>query len=110
MFRALGARLTLDHKRVSGVALFEAAAQRSWLWGTTGLKTATDLFAEGELLEEGVSVNALRCDAGNRSLCRIAVHRPDTWDPSTLWLTTVDIVRTDESVELGISVEQDMSH
>jgi hypothetical protein len=110
MFRALGARLTLDHKRVSGVALFEAAAQRSWLWGTTGLKTATDLFAEGEVQEGGVSVNALRCDAGNRSLCRIAVHRPDTWDPSTLWLTTVDIVRTDDSVEVGVSVEQDMSH
>jgi len=110
MFRALGARLTLDHKRVSGVALFEATAQRSWLWGTTGLKTATDLFAEGEVQEGGVSVNALRCDAGNRSLCRIAVHRPDTWDPSTLWLTTVDIVRTDDSVEVGVSVEQDMSH
>lgn len=110
MFRALGARLTLDHKRVSGVALFEAAAQRSWLWGTTGLKTATDLFAEGELHESGVSVNALRCDSGNRSLCRIVVHRPDTWDPSTLWLTTVDIVRTGESVEVGVSVEQDMRH
>jgi len=110
MFRALGARLTLDHKRVSGVALFEAAAQRSWLWGTTGLKTATDLFAEGEVHEGGISVHALRCDAGNRSLCRIAMHRPDTWDPSTLWLTTVDIVRTDDSVEIGVSVEQDMSH
>jgi hypothetical protein len=110
MFRALGARLTLDHKRVSGVALFEAVAQRSWLWGTTGLKTATDLFAEGELQEGPVSVTALRGDAGNRSLFRIAVHRPDTWDPSTLWLTTVDIVRTDDSVEVGISVEQDMTH
>ena len=32
MFRALGARLTLDHKGVAGVALFEAAAQRIWLW------------------------------------------------------------------------------
>jgi hypothetical protein len=110
MFRALGARLTLDHKRVSGVALFEAAAQRSWLWGTTGLKTATDLFAEGEEHEGGISVSALRCDAGNQSLCRIAVHRPDTWDPSTLWLTTVDVVRMDDSVEIGISVEQDMTH
>jgi hypothetical protein len=110
MFRALGARLTLDCKGVPGVALFEAAAQRTWLWGTTGLKTATDLFAEGELQEEGISINALRCDADNRSLCRVAVHRPDTWDPSTLWLTTVDIVRTDDSVEIGVSVEQDMSH
>ncbi len=110
MFRALGARLTLDHKGVSGVALFEAATQRSWLWGTTGLKTATDLFAEGELHESGVSVSALRCDAADRSLCRITVHRPDPWDPSTLWLTTVDVVRTGESVEVGVSVEQDMSH
>jgi hypothetical protein len=110
MFRALGARLTLDHKGVPGVAVFEAAAQRTWVWGTTGLKTATDLFAEGELQESGISVTALRSDAGNRSLCRIAVHRPDTWDPSTLWLTTVDIVRTDDSVEVGVSVEQDMTH
>src|ERR1700722_5604224 len=110
MFRALGARLTLDHKGVPGVAVFEAAAQRTWVWGTTGLKTATDLFAEGELQESGISVTALRSDAGNRSLCRVAVHRPDTWDPSTLWLTTVDIVRTDDSVEVGVSVEQDMSH
>jgi len=30
MFRALGARLTLDHKGVAGAALFEAAAQRAW--------------------------------------------------------------------------------
>ena len=37
MFRALGARLTLDHKGVTGVALFEAAAYRMWVWGTSGL-------------------------------------------------------------------------
>jgi hypothetical protein len=110
MFRALGARLTLDSKGVPGDAVFEAAAQRSWFWGTTGLKTATYLFGEGELHEGGISINALRCDAGNQSLCRIVVHRPDTWDPSTLWLTTVDVVRTDDSVEIGISVEQDMTH
>jgi len=34
MFRALGARLTLESKGVAGVALFDAAAQRTWLWGT----------------------------------------------------------------------------
>src|ERR1700722_15113987 len=104
MFRALGARLTLDHKGVPGVAVFEAAAQRTWLWGTTGLKTATDLFAEGELQEAGVSVNAMRGVLCNRCLGGAAVHRPGTGDPSTLWLTTVDIVRTDDSVEIGISV------
>ena len=33
MFRALGARLTLDSKGVAGVGLFEAAAQRTWRLG-----------------------------------------------------------------------------
>ena len=42
MFRALGARLTLDHKGVAGAALFEAAAQRTWQWATSGLKTSAD--------------------------------------------------------------------
>jgi hypothetical protein len=110
MFRALGARLTLDTKGVPGAALFEAAVQRSWLWGTQGLKTATELFAEGELQEGDLIVRSVRCETDNRALCHIAVHRPDSWDPSTLWLTTVDIVRTGESVEIGISVEQDMGH
>jgi hypothetical protein len=110
MFRALGARLTLEAKGVAGVALFEAAAQRTWLWGTSGLKTATELFSEGEVQEGSLSVNAVRYDSGNRALCRIAVHRPDSWDPSTLWRTTVDLVRTDESVEVGVAVEQDLRH
>jgi hypothetical protein len=110
MFRALGARLTLDNKGVAGAALFEAAAQRTWLWGTSGLKTATQSFAEGELQEGGLSVSALRCDEGNRALCRIVVHRPDVWDPSTLWRTTVDLVRTGDAVEIGLAVEQDMRH
>jgi hypothetical protein len=110
MFRALGARLTLDSKGVAGVALFEAAAQRTWLWGTAGLKTATEAFAEGEVQEGALSVNAVRCDAGDRALCRIAAHRPDAWDPSTLWRTTVDIVRTGDAVEVGVAVEQDMRH
>ena len=94
MFRALGARLTLDHKGVAGAALFEAAAQRTWLWATSGLKTATDLLTEGELQENGLEVHVIRCDSDNRSLCRVAVQRPDEWDPSLLWLTTVDVVRT----------------
>ena len=110
MFRALGARLTLDHKGVAGVALFEAAAQRMWLWGASGLKTATDLLAEGEFRENGLEVNVVRCDSGDRSLCRVTVQRPDEWDPSILWLSTVDAVRTGDVVEIGVSVEQDMRH
>ena len=110
MFRALGARLTLEAKGVAGVALFEAAAQRTWHWGTSGLKTATELLSEGEVQEGSLSVNAVRYDSGNRALCRIAVHRPDSWDPSTLWRTTVDLVRTDDSVEVGVAVEQDLRH
>src|SRR5580704_1318 len=110
MFRALGARLTLDSKGVAGAAVFEAAAQRTWLWATSGLKTATDLLTEGELQENGLKVTVVRCDSGSRSLCRVAVHRPDQWDPSILWLTTVDAVRTGDIVEIGVSVEQDMRH
>ena len=96
MFRALGARLTLDHKGVAGVALFEAAAQRMWIWAndglktaneyapsSDGLKTATSLFVEGEFHENGRTVTALRCDSDNRSLCRVTLQRPDEWDPST---------------------------
>src|ERR1700692_1742634 len=110
MFRALGARLTLDHKGVAGVALFEAAAQRMWLWATSGLKTAADHVREGELHEGDLHVTVLRCDSGNRSLCRVVVQRPDEWDQSILWVTTVDAVRTGGAVEVGVSVEQDMGY
>ena len=110
MFRALGARLTLDNKGVAGAALFEAAAQRMWEWAVIGLKTATHRLTEGELTEDAVHVTALRSDGGNRSLCRVAVQRPDEWDQSILWLTTVDAVRTGDTVEVGVSVEQDMRH
>jgi hypothetical protein len=110
MFRALGARLALDRKGVTGVALFEAAAQRMWLWATSGLKTAPDGLTDGELQEDGRHVTALRCESDNRSLCRLAVQRPDEWDQSTVWLTTVDAVRTGDTVEVGVSVEQDMRH
>jgi len=110
MFRALGARLTLDWKGVTGAALFDAAAQRAWLWATHGLKTAPRAILEGEFQEEGLRISALRGASGNRGLCHIALQRPDTWDPSTLWLTTIDIVRTGDCVEAGISVEQDLRH
>jgi len=123
MFRALGARLTLDHKGVAGAALFEAAAQRMWMWASDGLKTtdeyaavsdglktATSLFTEGEFHENGRTATALRCDSDNRSLCRVTLQRPDEWDPSILWLTTVDAVRTGDAVDVGVSVEQDLRH
>ena len=110
MFRALGARLTLDHKGVAGVALFEAAAQRMWLWATSGLKTAADHVREGELQEGDLHVTVVRCDSGNRSLCRVVVQRPDEWDRSILWITIVDAVRTDDTVAVGVAVEQDMRY
>jgi hypothetical protein len=110
MFRALGARLTLDHKGVAGVALFEAAAQRMWVWARGGLKTATDLLIEGEFQTDGLTVSVVRCDSEDRSLCRVAVQRPDEWDTSILWLTTVDAVRTGDTVDVGVSVEQDLRH
>jgi hypothetical protein len=123
MFRALGARLTLDYKGVAGVALLEAAAQRMWSWASDGLKTAAEyttsseglktaasLFAEGEFHHNGRTVTALRCDSDNRSLCRVTLQRPDEWDPSILWLTTVDAVRTGDAVDVGVAVEQEMRH
>jgi hypothetical protein len=110
MFRALGARLTLEYKGVAGAALFEAAAQRTWHWATSGLKTATDLLTEGEVQEDALTVRVVRCDSGGRSLCRVTVYRPDEWDPSILWLTTVDVVRTGDTVEVGVCVEQDLRH
>jgi hypothetical protein len=94
-----------------------------WKWGSDGLKTATEYnapsdglktaanpFAEGEFHENGRAVTALRCDSDDRSLCRITLQRADEWDPSILWLTTVDAVRTGDSVDVGVSVEQDMHH
>ncbi len=110
MFRALGAILTLDHKGVPGVALFEAAAQRTWQWATSGLKTATDLFTEAELQEGDLSVRAVRCDSGDRALFHITVRQPDAFDPSIEWLTTIDTVRTGDVIEVGISVEEDLRH
>jgi hypothetical protein len=110
MFRALGARLTLDHKGVAGAALFEAAAQRTWQWATSGLKTSADELSESELIENGQEVHVIRCDSGGRSLCRITLQRADEWDPSLLWLTTVDAVLTGQTVDVGVSVEQDLRH
>ena len=110
MFRALGARLTLDHKGVAGAALFEAAAQRTWDWASSGLKTAAVSLTETDLQENGVEVHVIRCDGDTRSLCRITVQRADEWDPSLLWLTTVDVVRTGDAVDIGVSVEQDLRH
>ena len=110
MFRALGARLTLDNKGVAGVALFEAAAQRTWLWGTSGLKTATELFAEGELQEDGLSVSAVRCDAATERCVASPCTDPMHGIRRHSGCTTVDIVRTGDAVEIGVSVEQDMRH
>jgi hypothetical protein len=94
-----------------------------WMWASEGLKTeaefartsdglktATDLFTDGEYHVNGLSVTALRGDSDDRSLCRVTVQRPDEWDPSILWLTTIDAVRTGDTVDVGISVEQDMRH
>ncbi|MHB8489019.1 MAG: hypothetical protein ACYDC4_07540 [Candidatus Dormibacteria bacterium] len=67
-------------------------------------------MTEGEVQEDGLKVTVVRCDSDSRSLCRVIVHRPDEWDPSLLWLTTVDAVRTGDTVEIGVSVEQDMRH
>ena len=76
----------------------------------TVLRLRPNLFAEGEFHENGRTVTALRCDSDDRSLCRVTLQRPDEWDPSILWLTTVDAVRTGDVVDVGVSVEQDLRH
>jgi hypothetical protein len=94
-----------------------------WMWASDGLKTADEYmtsseglktarssFAEGEFHENGRTITALRCDSDSRFLCRVMVEWPDEWDPSILWLTTVDAVRTGDAVDVGVSVEQDMRH
>jgi hypothetical protein len=94
-----------------------------WMWANDGLKTADEYttsseglktakssFAEGEFQQNGRTITALRCDSDNRSLYRVTLQRPDEWDPSILWVTTVDAVRTGDAVDIGVSVEQDMRH
>ena len=110
MFRALGARLTLDLRGWPELRFSKRRLSESGSGQRVVLRLQTDLLTEGELQENGLKVTVVRCDSGSRSLCRVAVHRPDEWDPSILWLTTVDAVRTGDIVEIGVSVEQDMRH
>jgi len=41
-------------------------------------------------------------------LYRTVVHRPDEWEPSTLWRTTVDVVHSPHTIEVGVVAEQDL--
>ena len=123
MFRALGARLTLDHKGVAGVALFEAAAQRMWIWANDGLKTANEYAPSSDGLRRQrvcswkASFTRMveqlpRCDATpitDRCIASPCNGRMNGIR-RLLWLTTGDAVRTGDGVDVGVSVEQDMRH
>src|SRR5207237_4274268 len=110
MFRALGARVTLDWKGVDAVMLADAAAQIAWRWATTGIASAPPDWSEAEINDGAQSVRAIRAADSARELIRTVLHRPDEWDPSLLWRTTVDVLRRGDIVEVGVCVEQDMRH
>src|SRR6266571_4649244 len=107
MFRALGARLTLDWKGVESAMLAGAAAQVAWRWAASGLGVP-DTWTAGEVIEGPFSLRTVVASDGARELHRTVVLRPDEWDPSLLWRTTVDIVQRGEVVDVGVCVEQDM--
>jgi hypothetical protein len=110
MFRALGARVTLDWKDVESTALAEAAAQVAWKWATLDMAAPAAAWSEGELTEGTINLRTIHASDSARELFRTVLHRPDAWDPSLLWRTTVDVVRRGDVVEAGLCVEQDMRH
>ncbi|TMB91602.1 MAG: hypothetical protein E6J45_05200 [Chloroflexi bacterium] len=87
-----------------------AAAQVAWRWAASGLASAPDTWTAGEVIEGPFSLRTVVADDGARELHRTVVLRPDEWDPSLLWRTTVDIVQRGEVVDVGVCVEQDMRH
>src|SRR5205809_1527112 len=110
MFRALGARVTLDWTGVESTALAEAAAQVAWRWATIDLTARSAAWTEGDVNEGAITLRTIHASDGARALFRTVLHRPDAWDPSLLWRTTIDVVHRGDVVEVGICVEQDMRH
>ncbi|MFN2582995.1 MAG: hypothetical protein ABR498_09680 [Candidatus Dormibacteria bacterium] len=110
MFRALGARLSLDWKHTDDVAVAMAAAQATWQWATREFEDAPATWHEGEITSGELRVQAVHASDGARTLYRTTLHRPDLWDMSLVWRTTVDVVQAPDCVELGVAVEQDLRH
>ena len=90
--------------------LADAAAQVAWRWAASALVNAPNTWTAGEFTEGTFSLRTIVASDGARELHRTVVLRPDEWDPSLLWRTTVDVVQRGEAVDVGVGVEQDMRH
>jgi hypothetical protein len=110
MFRALGARVALDWKGIDGAGTADGAAQLAWRWALDGLDPIDGPWHEVDWTEGSVNVRAIHAGDESRELYRTMLHRPDQFDPSLSWRTTVDVLRGVDAVEAGISVEQDIRH
>lgn len=110
MFRALGARVALDWKGIDGAGTADGAAQLAWRWALDGLGPIDEPWHEMDWTEGSVNVRAIHAGDTSRELYRTMLHRPDLFDPSLSWRTTVDVMRGVDAVEAGISVEQDLRH
>jgi hypothetical protein len=110
MFRALGARILLDWKGIDGVDIAGTAAQLAWQWAVEGLTSPSPEWAEADITEGSSNLHTIHAADADRELYRTVLNRPDPWDPSLIWRTTIDITRRAAAVEAGICVEQDMRH
>lgn len=107
MFRALGARLGIDWQGLDSAGVTAAVVAAIWEWAAVGLD-APRTWTEGELADGRSHVDAIHAVGPTRELFHTVVHRPDEWEPSTLWRTTVDVVQSPNKVELGVAAEQDL--
>ena len=107
MFRALGARLGIDWRGLDSADVTAGVVAAIWEWAAAGLD-APRTWTEGELTDGRCHVDALHAVGNTRELYRTVVHRPDEWEPSTLWRTTVDVVHSPHKVEVGVVAEQDL--
>ncbi|MBV8195199.1 MAG: hypothetical protein JOY80_06690 [Candidatus Dormibacteraeota bacterium] len=108
MFRALGARVLLDSD--DGAPATGWTVGSVWDWATHGLEGAPPRWAEGEHIIGTTRIRCLRAADGDQLLLRTTLHRPDEWEPTIVWRSTVDLLEDDGVVEVGIAVEQDLRH
>ena len=107
MFRALGARLGIDCRGHDSADVTARLVADVWEWAAAGFD-ASRTWAEGELTDSRSHVDSVHAVGTTRELYHTVVHRPDEWEPATLWRTTVDVVQSPQKVELGVVVEQDL--
>lgn len=106
MFRALGARLTLDGRGADVSEGAAGAVQAIWEWTVAGLD-APSAWADGEFAGDGCHVTTVTSQGSARTLYHAVVHRPDEWDRTQAWRTTINVVASDH-VEVGVAVDQEV--